>query len=218
MKTRAELYDGIAQAGRALSSGRRLEIVDFLNQGPRSVTDLAAELGQSVANTSQHLQVLAKAGLVVSRRDQHRIVYELAEPGVGKLLSLLTDLAVGNMPTVAHLVGRHLGDRTDVAAISDLELTRRMLLGDVVVIDVRPERDFAAGHIEGALSVPLNKLDEFARGLNPSISVVAYCRGEYCSFADVAVRRLRERGVQAQRLFGGFPEWMAQRRSVGRTA
>jgi rhodanese-related sulfurtransferase/DNA-binding transcriptional ArsR family regulator len=209
-KTRAELYDSFAIIGKALASGRRLEILDYLNQGPRSVSQLADELNQSVANTSQHLHVLLEAGLVSSHRNEQRVVYALSRPEIGELLSAVCDLAVEELPTAAQRAMSHLGDRGDVGSVSYRELARRIRTGEVVIIDVRPEIDYRAAHIAGAVWVPEAKIRSFARSVNPDVEVVAYCRGEYCALADIAVRELQHLGIQARRLEGGFPQWVAR--------
>ena len=208
-RSRAELYDGFATVGKALAAGRRLEILDFLSQGPRSVGHLASELDQSVANTSQHLRVLLDAGLVTATRVDHRVFYELRSQAVSELLLGMCELAVDLVVDVPTLAEAHVGSRRDVAAISRRELVRRMRVGDVVVIDVRPSHDYEAGHIAGALSVPEERLDAFAESLSADSEVVAYCRGEYCALADVVVRRLQFLGFRARRLEGGFPQWVA---------
>jgi rhodanese-related sulfurtransferase/DNA-binding transcriptional ArsR family regulator len=217
-KTRAELYDAFAVVGKALSAGRRLEILDYLSQGPRSVSCLADELNQSVANTSQHLQVLLQAGLVTCRRDDHRMIYDLRRADVAQLLSTICDLAVEEMPEASSLAVAHLGDRNDIPWISARELARLIRSGKIVVIDVRPEIDFRADHIVGAISVPNDRIADFAQSLAPSVEVIAYCRGEYCSLADRAVRALRDLGVRARRLEGGFPHWVARGGAHEKTA
>jgi rhodanese-related sulfurtransferase len=206
--TRADLYDGFAIIGKALAAGRRLEILDLLNQAPRSVGQLAAEIDQSMANTSHHLQLLMHAGLLTSRRDSHQIIYALRRPEVGQLLSMLRDLAVDEVAEVGELAMAHLGDRRHIGSISVKELARLRRLGRVVVIDVRPRQDYDADHIEGARWVPLEAVSEFAETLPADSEVVAYCRNDYCSFADAAVRELRRLGVRARRLEEGFPQWV----------
>lgn len=206
-ESRAELYDGFATIGKALSAGRRLEILDLLAQAPRSVGQLSEETAQSLANTSQHLQILLAAGLVRARRDGQRTFYELSRAEVGALLTTLRDFAVDEIEEVRELALAHLGDRTDLEFVSSRELARRVRLGQTVLIDVRPQHDFDAGHIAGAICLPSNELAEFAAGLAADTDVVAYCRGEFCSLADTAVRELRKLGVRARRLEEGFPEW-----------
>ena len=210
IRTRSDLYDGFALMGKALAAGRRLEILDLLSQGPRSVRHLADELGQSVANTSQHLQVLADAGLVCCARSNHHMIYQLRSPAVAELLVSLCDLAAETIGDVFRLTQAHVGSRQDIPSITRRGLMRRIRMGDVVVIDVRPEHDFAAGHIAGAISVTQEKIEEFARSLDTRSEVIAYCRGEYCSLADSAIRTLQGLGIRARRLEGGYPQWVTQ--------
>ncbi len=167
---KSALFDAFASVAQAVGNGRRAEIVDVLAQGERSVDELAREIEQSIANTSHHLQQLAKAGLVRSRREGTRIYYRLEQ-------------------------------------LSPDELAQRLARGQVVVLDVRPEREYDAGHIPGAVSAPLSELESVAASLPKRKEVVAYCRGPYCIYADDAVRLLRKRGVKARRLEVGLPEW-----------
>jgi rhodanese-related sulfurtransferase/DNA-binding HxlR family transcriptional regulator len=204
---KAALFDALASVAQALGSGRRAEIVDVLTQGERSVDELAAEIAQSVANTSQHLQVLARAGLVRSRREGTRVYYRLASDRVGELWAAVRDVAVRHVAEVSVLADDYLGERDEVEQLSAEELDQRLRRGDVVVLDVRPEPEFRAGHIAGAQSAPLSMLDELAAKLPKRREIVAYCRGPYCVYADDAVRLLRDRGLKASRLDVGFPEW-----------
>jgi rhodanese-related sulfurtransferase/DNA-binding transcriptional ArsR family regulator len=204
---KAALFDSLASVAQALGSGRRAEIVDVLTQGERSVDELAAEIAQSVANTSQHLQVLARAGLVRSRREGTRVYYRLASDRVGELWAAVRDVAVRHVAEVSVLADDYLGERDEVEQLSAEELDQRLRRGDVVVLDVRPEPEFRAGHIAGAQSAPLSMLDELAAKLPKRREIVAYCRGPYCVYADDAVRLLRDRGLKASRLDVGFPEW-----------
>jgi rhodanese-related sulfurtransferase len=201
------LFSAFAVAAKALGNGRRAEIVDVLAQGERSVEDLAAEIGQSVANTSQHLQVLARSGLVRTRRDGNRVVYRLASDEVAALWDSLRAVAATHLAEVEVLAAGYLGDRGDIERISAEELQARLAAGRVMVLDVRPRAEYAAGHIRGAMSAPLDELDDVASGLDADAEVVAYCRGPYCVYADDAVRLLRKGGIDARRLDEGFPEW-----------
>jgi len=201
------LFDAFAEVGKALSSGRRAEIVDVLAQGERSVDEVAAEIHQSVANTSQHLRTLARAGLLRSRRAGARVLYRLASDKVGLLWAALREVADEHLAGLDRLAVAYLGDRSELEEVSRRELTRRLRVGDVVVLDVRPPAEFAAGHIAGARSVPPAELRQRLRRVPFEAEVVAYCRGRYCAFADEAVRALRRRGVRAARLEDGFPEW-----------
>jgi rhodanese-related sulfurtransferase len=202
---KAALFDALSSVARALGSGRRAEIVDVLAQGERSVDDLAVEISQSVANTSQHLQVLAKAGLVRSRRAGTRVYYRLASDRVGDLWAAVREVAVRHVAEVGVLADDYLGEGVDHVTAAELE--QRLARGDVVVLDVRPEPEYRAGHIAGARSVPLSALASAAAELPRRREIVAYCRGPYCVYADDAVRLLQERGLKARRLDVGYPEW-----------
>jgi rhodanese-related sulfurtransferase len=201
------LYDGFAAVAKALGNGRRAEIVDVLAQGERHVEDIAAELDQSIANTSFHLRALASVGLVTTRRDGTRIYYRLASEQVDELWAALRQVTVAHHAALDSLANAYLGDRGGLDLIHRDELARRLLDGDVIVIDVRPETEYGAGHIAGAVSIPIDQLARQLRGLPADVDVVAYCRGPYCVFADDAVRLLRRRGRRARRLEDGFPEW-----------
>jgi len=201
------LFDAFSEVAKALASGRRAEIVDVLAQGERSVDDIAEELGQSLANTSHHLRTLARAGLVRTRREGTRIFYGLSSDRVGVLWVAMRDVAADHVAGIDRLADAYLGDRSSFEAISREELADRLQRGDLVVLDVRPEVEFRAGHIAGARSVPISELRRSLRTLAKDDDVVAYCRGPYCVYADDAVRELRRRGYKAKRLVDGFPEW-----------
>jgi rhodanese-related sulfurtransferase len=201
------LFDALASVAQALGSGRRAEIVDLLAQGERSVEEIANEISQSVANTSQHLQVLAGSGLVRSRREGTRIFYRLASERVSDLWAAVRDVAVRHVAEVGVLADEYLGGRDEVEQLSAEELERRLTRDQVVVLDVRPEPEYRAGHIAGARSAPLPELVALLPKLPRRREIVAYCRGPYCVYADDAVRLLRERGLKARRLDVGFPEW-----------
>ena len=201
------LFEGFAEIAKALSSGRRVEVVDVLAQGERSVEAISAELGQSVANTSHHLRSMARAGLLTTRRDGTRIYYALASDRVAELWSALRDVAIDHVAGIERLADAYLGARDGVEVIGREELAARLKRREVVVLDVRPEAEYAAGHIAGARSVPIAELRRHLRALPKDASVVAYCRGPYCVYADDAVRELSRKGFQARRLVDGFPEW-----------
>jgi rhodanese-related sulfurtransferase len=202
-----ELFDAFAEVAKALASGRRAEIVDLLAQGERSVDEIAGEIGQSVANTSHHLRAMARAGVLRTRREGTRILYMLASDRVGELWAALRSVAAEHVAGIERLSEAYLGDRSRLEAIDRRELAARLEAGDVVVLDVRPTPEFAAGHIPGARSVPITELRQHLRSLPKDVEVVAYCRGPYCVYADDAVRMLRRRGYRARRLEDGFPEW-----------
>ncbi|WP_412542973.1 metalloregulator ArsR/SmtB family transcription factor [Longispora sp. K20-0274] len=201
------LYDGFAIVAKALASGRRSEIIDVLGQGERSVEELASEIGQSVANTSQHLRQLIAAGLLRTRRDGNRIYYATASPRVHELWDALRTVAADHVAQIDRLAADYLGDRTGLETISRDELARRLRTGEVVVLDVRPAAEYRAGHIAGARSVPLRNLHAELAQLPADQEFVAYCRGPYCVFADDAVRELARHGHTARRLEDGYPEW-----------
>ena len=201
------LYDGFAEVAKALGSGRRAEIVDVLAQGERSVDDLAAEIGQSVANTSQHLRSMARAGLLGTRRQGTRAFYRLTSDRVGELWSALRDVATEHVAGLERLAGAYLGERQGVDVVDRHELGARLENGEVIVLDVRPTTEFSAGHIAGAWSAPVSELRRHLRAIPKGAEVVAYCRGPYCVYADDAVRELQRRGFRAWRLIDGFPEW-----------
>ena len=204
---KSALFQAFASVAQAIGNGRRAEIVDVLAQGERSVDELAGEIEQSVANTSHHLQQLAKAGLVRSRREGTRIYYRLASDRVVDLWAAVRDVAEHHLADVHVLARDYLGERDEIEQLSPAELERRLARGQVVVLDVRPEREYEAGHIPGAVSAPLAKLESVAASLPKRKEIVAYCRGPYCIYADDAVRLLHSRGLKARRLDVGFPEW-----------
>jgi rhodanese-related sulfurtransferase/DNA-binding HxlR family transcriptional regulator len=201
------LFDAFSEVAKALASGRRAEIIDVLAQGERSVDDIAEELGQSLANTSHHLRTLARAGLVRTRREGTRIFYGLSSDRVSVLWAAMRDVAADHVAGIDRLADAYLGDRSSLEAIGREELADRLQRSDLVVLDVRPEVEFRAGHIAGARSVPISELRRSLRSLAKDDDVVAYCRGPYCVYADDAVRELRRRGYKAKRLVDGFPEW-----------
>lgn len=201
------LFDGFALVGKALGNGRRAELVDVLAQGERSVEELAGEIGQSVANTSQHLQQLLRAGLVTTRREGTRVYYALSSAQVRDLWQGLREVAAAHVAELDRLAEAYLGDRAGLESIGQSELRSRLRAGDVVVLDVRPTPEYAAGHIAGARSLPLADLARRLKDLPKDTEVVAYCRGPYCVYADDAVRLLCRRGYRASRLVDGFPEW-----------
>jgi DNA-binding transcriptional ArsR family regulator len=201
------LYEGFAEVARALASGRRAEIVDLLAQGERPVEQIADEIGQSIANTSHHLRAIARAGLVTTRRDGTRIFYALASDRVAELWSALQGVAAEHVAGLQRLADAYLGSRDGIEALGREELAARLERGEVLVLDVRPAAEYAAGHIAGARSVPVTELRRHLRALPAGADIVAYCRGPYCVYADEMVRELTRRGFRARRLIDGFPEW-----------
>jgi rhodanese-related sulfurtransferase/DNA-binding transcriptional ArsR family regulator len=205
-KAKDDLFAAFATAAKALGNGHRAEIVDVLAQSERSVDELAAEIGQSVANTSQHLQILARAGLVASRRSGARIFYRLAGERVLDLWLAVRDVASEHVANVEVLAEAYLGDASEIEQIDIDELGARLAAGSVVLLDVRARAEFIAGHLPSAVSVPIADLAERVSDLPPG-EVVAYCRGPYCVYANDAVRLLQEHGRAARRLDAGIAEW-----------
>lgn len=202
-----ELYAALATAARAMGNGHRAEIIDVLAQGERSVDATAGQIGQSVANTSHHLRLLADVGLLRSRRDGQRILYRVASDRVVDLWAALREVAAEHVDEVETAAAQYLGDRGDIESVTAEELAERLAGGKVVLVDVRPEAEFAAGHIPGARSVPIDRLEGLVDSLPKRREVVAYCRGPYCVYADEAVRLLLQHGRRARRLEVGLPDW-----------
>jgi len=201
------LFEEFARIGKAVASGRRLEILDLLAQGERSVEELAEETSQSTANTSQHLQVLRQAQLVEARREGTFIRYRLADEKVTRLWIALREVAESRLAEVGRLVDTYLEDRTTLQGIDCGELKRRIKEGSTVVLDVRPTTEYESGHIAGARSIPIDELSDRLKELPKSKTIIAYCRGPYCVFADEAMSLLAKKGFKALRLEGGFPDW-----------
>jgi rhodanese-related sulfurtransferase/predicted transcriptional regulator len=207
------LFDAIALMGKAFASPVRLELLDLLAQAPRSVEELARASGQSTANTSQHLQALHAAGMVTRARAGTRVRYELAGDEALRVWLALRDASAARLAEVERAAREYLGG--DVDTIGREDLLERLARGDVVLVDVRPADEYAAGHIEGARSIPLAELEQRLAELPPGAEVVAYCRGPFCAYAHEAVRRLRAEGFTARRLEDGWPEWRLARRANG---
>ena len=207
------LFDAIALMGKAFASPTRLELLDLLAQAPRTVDGLARASGQSRANTSQHLQALHAAGMVTREREGTRVRYAMAGDEALRLWLALRDASTARLAEVERAAHDYLGD--DVEAIPRDELLERLRRGDVVVVDVRPEEEFAAGHIEGARSIPLAELERRLSELPADREVVAYCRGPFCAYAHEAVRRLQAAGRPARRLEDGWPEWRLAHGAIG---
>jgi rhodanese-related sulfurtransferase/predicted transcriptional regulator len=205
------LFEAIAVMGKAFASPVRLELLDLLAQAPRPVDDLARASGQSTANTSQHLQALHAAGLVERNREGTSVRYALAGDEALKLWLALRETSARQLAEVERAARDYLGD--EVEAIGREELVKRLASGDVVLIDVRPEEEFAAGHIDGARSVPIDELERRLAELPADREVVAYCRGPFCAYAHEAVRKLRAAGHGARRLEDGWPEWRLAKRA-----
>jgi len=211
------LYGEFARIGKAIASPHRLEILEILAQGERTVESIAAETGLSVANTSRHLQQLRQAQLVLARREGLFVHYRLSGPEVVGLVLALRHTAEQHLAEVDRVVGDFFGDRDGFEPVTPDELTRRMTNGEVVVLDVRPEQEYAAGHIAGARSMPVGDISKRIGELPRDKEYIAYCRGPYCVYADEAVAMLRANGRTAQRLTDGYPEWWLAGRPVRRT-
>ena len=215
---RGELYDAWASVAKALGNGRRAEIIDLLTHADRSVEEIAHEIGQSVANTSHHLQVLASVGLVQARPDGRRRIYHVASDAVADLWETIRQVAAAHVPEIERLEEAVRGDRSEVGEVSADELADRVRRGRAVVIDVRPTLEYVVGHIPGARSVPAEILEASLDALPRSREILVYCRGSHCGYADEAVRILQGHGFRARRLDTGFYEWARAGRPVRRPA
>lgn len=204
---RLRLYEQFARIGKAISHPRRLELVELLAQGERSVEVLANAAQLTVANTSQHLQQLRSAGLVTSRKEGLRVFYRLANEDVGEMLEVMQRLADTTLAEVNRIVSAYRALQEQMEPISANELLERLKGGSVTLLDVRPNEEYTAGHLPGAVNIPLAELESRIRELDPQCEVVAYCRGYFCLLADDAVTRLRRSGINARRLSSGFPKW-----------
>jgi DNA-binding transcriptional ArsR family regulator/rhodanese-related sulfurtransferase len=201
------LYGQFAQLGKALASPLRIEFLELLAQSERTVESLADETGVSLANASQHLQALRHAGLVDSRKDGLFVRYRLADHAVAELCIALRRVAEQRSAELDRLVREHFAGRLDAEAVGMVDLLKRARSKDIVILDTRPANEYAAGHIAGAVSVPVDELQRKLKELPRNKDYVAYCRGPYCVYADRAVELLRASGRRAQRLLEGFPEW-----------
>ena len=206
-----DLFAQFARVGKALSNGNRLELLEFLAQGERSVEQLSKVAGLTVANTSQHLQQLRHAGMVTCRKEGLKVYYSISGDDVIKLLDALRAVAERHVTDVQHLVNTYLTVKDDLEPIPRTELLERVKDGLVTVLDVRPPEEYAAGHVPGAVNIPLQELEQRLEELEnqegENREIVAYCRGPHCVLAFDAVAHLRERGINARRLEDGYPEW-----------
>jgi len=204
------IYEQIARIGQAAASPSRLELLDLLSQGARTVEALARQTGQSVASTSHHLQVLRRARLVEAQKTGLYVTYRLADPQVGEFFLQLRRLAESRLAEVQQVTRQYLEGRGALEPVDNDELVRRVRAGEVTLIDVRPREEYVAAHIPGAISVPLADLGKRVRELQKRRDIVAYCRGPYCVMALDAVDLLRRKGFRAHRMEHGVPEWRAQ--------
>ena len=201
------LYGQFARLGKALANPHRLEMLELLAQGERTVDSLATEIGLSLANASQHLQALRQAALVESRKDGLFVYYRLADPDVFELSKVIRSVAERRLAELDRLVHDHFGNRAGAEPVPMDELLKRARSRQVVILDTRPASEYIAGHIPGALSIPVDDLQRRLKELTKGKDYVAYCRGPYCIYADRAVELLQAKGRRARRLVEGFPEW-----------
>jgi rhodanese-related sulfurtransferase/DNA-binding transcriptional ArsR family regulator len=204
-----QLYEQFARIGKALSSAHRLELLEVLAQGEHSVEELAKETGMSVANASQHLQVLRAAQLSDIRREGVYIYYRLADERVFTLWQTMRQVGEARIAEIDRIVDTYLHDRNQLQPIGAAELLQRLVEGNVILLDVRPAEEYTAGHLPDALSIPVTELEARLPELPQDREIVAYCRGPYCVFADEAVTLLRSNGYNARRLEQGLPDWRA---------
>lgn len=208
-RVKERIYDQLARVGKAVASGRRMELLEILAQGERTVEKLAKETSLSIANTSHHLHVLRDACLVDARKEGLYVHYRLADPAVYELLRLMREIGERRLSELNGLVATYLTARDELEPVTREELLERARAGTVLVIDVRPAEEYRAGHIRGAVSIPLSELERSTGGIPAGKDIVAYCRGPYCVYAFRAVEILRLRGLRARRMMEGFPEWRA---------
>lgn len=213
-----QIYSQVARIGKVVCHGHRLELLEYLAQGERTVEALAKLTGLSVANTSQHLRVMRHSGLVEARKDGLYVYYSLADDEIVRLLSSMRRLAESHLADVDRLVRAYLTVKDELEPIPRMELLDRARRGLVTVLDVRPPEEFASGHVPGAMNVPLKELEKRLQELPREQEIVAYCRGPHCVLAFEAVAKLREQGFQARRLEDGFPEWREAGLPVEKTA
>jgi ArsR family transcriptional regulator len=210
------VFTGLAEIAQALGHAHRLEMLEHLGQGERSVEDLATRAGLTVANTSRHLQRLRRAALVEARRDGKRVFYRLSsEDAVIGLLHALSRVGERNSAEIARVIATYFRARDELAPVSRSELLDRLRDGTVTVLDVRPDDEFRQGHLPDALNIPLAQLERRLADLPPDREIVAYCRGPWCVLSFEAVAALRRRGYRARRLEDGFPEWKAAGLPIG---
>jgi len=204
---KSELFTQFARVGKALSNANRLELLEFLAQGSRSVDSLAKVAKLSIANTSQHLQHLRQAGLVTSQKEGLKVFYSISGDDVIDMLDSLRDVAERHLSDVDKLVNTYLTAKDHLDPIPAAELLERAKQDLVTVLDVRPKEEFEAGHVQGAINIPVEDLEQHLEQFDPRQEIVAYCRGPHCILAFDAVAQLREKGFQARRLENGYPEW-----------
>lgn len=219
MSPKKKLFEQFARVAKSLSSPNRLDLLETLAQGERSVDALAHATGMTLANTSHHLQVLRDSGLVRSRKEGLQVIYHLSDDQIPTLMGCLSRIAERHLAEVDRIVREHFQTRDALTPVGRDELLTRVREGGVMVIDVRPSTEYQAGHIPGAINIPVDELPQHLETLPRDQEIVAYCRGPYCMLAFEAVAQLRAAGYQARRLEDGFPEWKAENRPwAGRQA
>lgn len=214
MSPKKQLFEQFARVAKAMASPNRLELLEAMSQGERSVESLSKASGMSVANTSHHLQVLRDAGLAASRKEGLQVFYRLSDDQITILLACLRGVAEQHLAEVDRIVREHFDKLDTLTPVGREELLKRIKADEIMVIDVRPAGEFQAGHIPGAINIPIEELPKQLKKLPGNQEIVAYCRGPYCMLAFEAVDKLREAGFQARRLEDGFPEWKAENRPV----
>ena len=201
------IHEQLAKIAKAMSSPHRIELIDILAQGERSVEELANETALTIANASQHLQALREAHLVATRKDGVRVYYRLADLSVYRLLQTIRDIAESQLAEVSYIMNTYLGDRESLEPLTANELSARLYDKNLMILDVRPYLEYEQGHILGAISIPINELESRLNELPIEKEIVAYCRGPYCVFADEAIEILMKHGYQSRRIDTGFPDW-----------
>lgn len=204
---KSEINEQFARIAKAIANPHRLELVDLLAQGERSVEELAKETALSIANASQHLQALREAHLVTARKEGLRVYYRLSDPAVYRLVQIIRELAERQLAEVDRIVSAYLSERASMEPVTLNELLSRLHEPGLVILDVRPALEYTQGHIAGARSIPIDELENRLKELPQEQEIVAYCRGAYCVFADEAVELLAARGYQARRMQQGYPDW-----------
>ncbi len=207
LSLKKDLFAQLAVIAKSLSNANRLELIDFLAQGERSVDELAHVSGLSVANTSQHLQDLRRSGLVKNRSAGKKVFYSLSDYKVVELVGLMRSLAEDNLAEIQILINNYLASKDDLEPLQRDELLQRVQSGEAIVVDVRPDTEYQAGHVPNAINIPFSKLEHELKSLPKDKEIIAYCRGPYCLLSFDAVVQLREQGFKARRLYEGFPEW-----------
>ncbi len=218
MSPKKQLFEQFARVAKSLASPNRLELLETMAQSEKSVDALAQATGMSVANTSHHLQILRDSGLAVSRKEGLQVFYRLSDDKIPTLMGCISGIAEKHLAEVERIVREHFDTRDSLTPVGRDELLDRVRGGETMVIDVRPANEYQAGHIPGAVNIPVDELPQHLATLPHGQEIVAYCRGPYCMLAYEAVAKLREAGYQARRLADGFPEWKAESRPVDRGA